>query len=69
MHVGDQSEQGASICRAVFATVLSHLLLLRTCEVIAAVVTFLFPFSFQETGFTCIALAILENSSVDQGGL
>lgn len=43
MHVGDQSEQGASICRAVFvATVLSHLLLLRTCEVIAAVVNLSF---------------------------
>lgn len=34
----------------------------------ATVVMFL-SFPFQETEFTCVALAILEISSVDQGGL
>lgn len=69
MLVTNQSKELVFAGQSLLATVPSHLLLMRTCEVIAAVVTFLFSLSFQETGLTCIALAILEISSVDRGGL
>lgn len=70
MHVvTNQSKELVFAGQSWLATVLSHLLLTRPCEVTAVLATFLLSFSFQETGFTCVALAILEISSVDQGGL